>query len=187
MVVSDSAQIPPPFPGKVKSETMTVDDYDDIEIPEKVSEKAKGEVEDPLEPFNRAIYHLNDKLYFWLLKPVAQGYQKVVPEVVRIGVNNFITNIAFPVRFVNSLLQTNLSGATTEVGRFLLNTFYGMGGLFDPASHEEINLAKHERDLGQTLGSYRLGQGVFINWPVLGPSSPQDTAGLVGDLFPCIL
>jgi phospholipid-binding lipoprotein MlaA len=138
----------------VKSETMTVDDYEDIEVPEKVSEAAKGEIADPLESFNRAMYHFNDKLYFWLIKPVAQGYQKVVPEVARIGVNNFFTNLAFPVRFVNSLLQADFGGATTELGRFLLNTLCGMGGLFDPASHEEINLAKQERDLGQTLGSF---------------------------------
>lgn len=183
-VVSDSAQIPPNPPEMpVKSETRNVDDYGDIEDLETMSEEAKVEIADPLEPFNRAMYHFNDKLYFWLLKPVAQGYQKVVPEVARIGVSNFFTNLAFPVRFVNSLLQADFSGATTEVGRFLLNTLCGMGGLFDPASHEEINLAKQERDLGQTLGSYGLGQGIFINWPILGPSSPRDTVGMVGDLF----
>lgn len=184
LVVSDSEQIPPSLPGMpVKSETMTVDDYEDIEVPEKVSEAAKGEIADPLESFNRAMYHFNDKLYFWLIKPVTQGYQKVVPEVARIGVNNFFTNLAFPVRFVNSLLQADFGGATTELGRFLLNTLCGMGGLFDPASHEEINLAKQERDLGQTLGSFGLGQGLFIIWPILGPSTPRDTVGMGGDLF----
>lgn len=184
MVFSDPAQVPPPSPEvPVTSETTSVDDYGDIEDLEKMSEEAKVEIADPLEPFNRAMYHFNDKLYFWVLKPVAQGYQKVVPEVARIGVSNFFTNLAFPVRFVNSLLQSDFSGATTELGRFLLNTLCGMGGLFDPASHEEINIAKQERDLGQTLGVYGLGQGFFIVWPILGPSSPRDTVGMVGDLF----
>jgi phospholipid-binding lipoprotein MlaA len=182
--VSDPLQIPPKPPEMpVKSDTKSVDDYGDIEVLEKGSGEAKGEIADPLEPFNRAMYHFNDKLYFWLLKPVAQGYRKVVPEVARIGVSNFFTNLGFPVRFVNSLLQADFNGATTELGRFLLNTLCGMGGLFDPASHEEINLAIQERDLGQTLGSYGLGQGLFIVWPVLGPSSPRDTVGMVGDLF----
>jgi len=184
MVSPDPAQVLPPSPEvPVTSETTSVDDYGDIEDLEKMSEEAKVEIADPLEPFNRAMYHFNDKLYFWVLKPVAQGYQKVVPEVARIGVSNFFTNLAFPVRFVNSLIQFDFSGATTELGRFLLNTLCGMGGLFDPASHKEINIAKRERDLGQTLGVYGLGQGFFIVWPILGPSSPRDTVGMVGDLF----
>lgn len=165
------------------TEGKNADEYVETEDLVSGGEKQKTEIADPLEPFNRAMYHFNDKLYFWVLKPVAQGYQKVVPEVVRIGVSNFFTNLAFPIRFGNSLLQADFNGATTELGRFLLNTLCGIGGLFDPASHEEINLAKQERDLAQTLGSYGLGQGIFINWPILGPSSPRDTAGLVGDLF----
>lgn len=89
LVVSDSVQIPQTSPEMpVKSETKNVDDYGDIEVLEKVSEEAKGEIADPLEPFNRAMYHFNDKLYFWVLKPVAQGYGKVVPEAARVGVRD---------------------------------------------------------------------------------------------------
>ena len=79
MVVSDPVQVPPPSPEMlVKSETKSVvDDYGDIDVPEKSIEEAKAEIADPLEPFNRAMYHFNDKLYFWLLKPVAQGYGRV--------------------------------------------------------------------------------------------------------------
>jgi hypothetical protein len=77
LVVSDSVQIPPTTPEMpVKSETKNVDDYGDIKLLEKVSEEAKGEIADPLEPFNRAMYHFNDKLYFWVLKPVAQNMVK---------------------------------------------------------------------------------------------------------------
>ena len=88
-----------------------------------------------------------------------------------------------PIRFVNSLLQANFGGATRELGRFMLNTTAGIGGLFDPASHPDINIAKQDEDFGQTLGVYGVGQGIFINWPILGPSSPRDTLGLVGDYF----
>jgi phospholipid-binding lipoprotein MlaA len=184
LVVADPVQIPstpPEMP--VKSETKNVDDYGDIEVFEKVSEETKGEIADPLEPFNRAMYHFNDKLYFWVLKPVAQGYGKVVPEAARVGVSNFFANLAFPIRFVNCLLQANFGGAAAELGRFTVNTLWGVGGVLDPASSKDINLSKQDEDFGQTLGAYGLGQGFFIYWPLFGPSSPRDTVGLVGDAF----
>jgi phospholipid-binding lipoprotein MlaA len=185
LVVSDPVQIPPiPPETPVKSETRNVDDdYGDIEVPEKVSEEAKAQIADPLELFNRAMYHFNDKLYFWVLKPVAQGYGKVVPETARIGVSNFFVNLAFPIRFVNCLLQANFKGAATELGRFTLNTIWGIGGVLDLASSKDINLSKQDEDFGQTLGVYGIGQGFYINWPIFGPSSARDTLGLVGDAF----
>ena len=182
--VSDSAQIPqipPVMP--VQSSAKNVDEYGDIEVSENVSEEGKGEIADPLEPFNRAMYHFNDKLYFWLLKPVAQGYGKVVPEPARIGVSNFFANLTFPVRFVNCLLQANFAGAAAELGRFTVNTLWGVGGVLDPASSNEIQLSKQDEDFGQTLGAYGIGQGFYINWPIFGPSSPRDMVGLIGDGF----
>ena len=184
IVVSDSVQIPPHPPEMpVQSEPQNADDYGDIEVLEKVSEGAQGEIADPLEPFNRAMYHFNDKLYFWMLKPVAQGYGKVVPEPARVGVSNFFANLTFPLHFVNCLLQANFKGAAAELGRFMINTLWGIGGVLDPASSEDINLAKQDEDFGQTLGAYGLGQGFFINWPLFGPSSLRDTVGLLGDAF----
>jgi phospholipid-binding lipoprotein MlaA len=185
MVVSDPVQAPPPSPAMpVKSETKSaVDDYADIDVPDKASEEARPEIADPLEPFNRAMFQFNDKLYFWVLKPVAQGYGKVVPEAARVSVNNFFANLSFPVRFVNCLLQANFAGAATELGRFTINTLWGIGGLLDPAASKEINLLKQDEDFGQTLGFYGWGQGFYLNWPVFGPSSPRDTVGLIGDGF----
>ena len=184
LVLSDPVQVPPKPPEvPAKSETKNVDDYGDIEVSEKASEEAKGEIADPLEPFNRAMYHFNDTLYFWLLKPVAQGYGKVVPEAARVGVSNFFANLAFPLRFINCLLQANFGGAAAELGRFTINTIWGVGGLLDPASSKDINLSKQDEDFGQTLGAYGIGQGFYINWPIFGPSSPRDTVGLVGDAF----
>ena len=140
-------------------------------------------IADPLEPFNRAMFHFNDKLYFWVLKPVAQGYTRVVPEGARVSVRNFFSNVAFPIRFVNCLLQANFDGAAIELSRFTVNTLLGIGGLFDPASSKEMNLVKQDEDFGQSLGVYGVGQGIFLTWPFLGPSTPRDTVGLVGDWF----
>ena len=183
-VVADALQTPPPAPGmQDQSGTREVDDYGDIEISDKAGEETKAEIADPLEPFNRAMYHFNDKLYFWVLKPVAKGYGKVVPEAARVSVGNFFTNLAFPIRFVNCLLQGNFEGAATELGRFTVNTLWGIGGLLDPASNQDLDLRKQDEDFGQTLGSYGLGQGIFITWPLFGPSSLRDTVGLVGDGF----
>jgi phospholipid-binding lipoprotein MlaA len=174
----------------VKSKEMPTKSADgssaDQEVLDYVEEEGEEErvgIADPLEPFNRAMYHFNDKLYFWVLKPIAQGYRMVVPEEARIGVRNLFVNIAFPVRFVNCLLQVNFRGAGIELGRFVINTIGGIGGLLDIASIQGINLSKQDEDFGQTLGVFGLGQGFFINWPVLGPSSPRDTLGLAGDFF----
>jgi phospholipid-binding lipoprotein MlaA len=181
---SDPGQAPLPAPeATTASGSTNTDDY--VETDDVVSggKEQKPEIADPLEPFNRAMYHFNDKLYFWVLKPVAQGYRKVVPEEARVGVSNFFANITFPIRFVNCLLQANFRGAASELGRFVINTIWGIGGLLDAASIPGINLSKQDEDFGQTLGVFGLGQGFYINWPVLGPSSPRDTLGFAGDLF----
>ncbi|MDP1991307.1 MAG: VacJ family lipoprotein [Syntrophales bacterium] len=179
-----------PPPESVKSTEMptkpadwSVADQEVLDYIEEEGEQEKVEIADPLEPFNRAMYHFNDKLYFWVLKPVAQGYRKVVPEEARVGVSNFFANITFPIRFVNCLLQANFRGAASELGRFVINTIWGIGGLLDAASIPGIGLSKQDEDFGQTLGVYGLGQGLYINWPIFGPSSPRDTVGLAGDFF----
>jgi phospholipid-binding lipoprotein MlaA len=151
------------------------------------TEEAKGEqaqtVADPIEPFNRAMFEFNDKVYFWLLKPVAQGYKAVVPEEARVSVKNFFSNLGFPIRFVSCLLQADVSCAATEVGRFTVNTVWGIGGLMDPASGKELNLQKQEVDLGQTLGVWGVGQGFYIVWPLIGPSSARDSIDIAGEYF----
>jgi len=139
-------------------------------------------VADPLEPFNRAVFHFNDKLYFWFLKPAARGYNHILPEELRIRVRNFFTNLLFPVRFVNSLLQGNIGGAAVELSRFVVNSTLGLGGLFDPSSRG-LHLPMQDEDLGQTLGVFGLGNGIFITVPVLGPHTTRSFVGWVGDGF----
>jgi phospholipid-binding lipoprotein MlaA len=147
------------------------------------SKEERLEIADPLEPFNRAMFHFNDKLYFWMLKPVARGYKEVVPEPARISVKNFFSNLGFPVRFLSCLLQANFSGAAAEFGRFGVNTIWGIGGLMDPASSKELDLQKQDTDLGLTLATYGVGHGFYLVWPVFGPSSPRDTIDLAGRYF----
>jgi phospholipid-binding lipoprotein MlaA len=190
VAIQEKALAPSPSPessqsldNPTKTSVTSNTDLEVLDYVEEEGEEAKVAIADPLEPFNRAMYHFNDKVYFWVLKPLAQGYSTVVPEVVRIGVRNLFANSTFPIRFVNCLLQANLPGAASELGRFMINTLWGIGGLLDIASHTDINLSKHDEDFGQTLGVFGLGPGFFINWPLLGPSSPRDTLGLVGDFF----
>ena len=140
-------------------------------------------ISDPLEPFNRAMYHFNDKLYFWVLKPVSQGYGKIVPEFARVGVQNFFYNLKFPIRFASCLLQAEFKSSAKELGRFVINTIWGIGGLMDPASDKQLNLPKNDVDLGQTLGVYGVGHGFYIVWPIVGPSSARDSIELVGEYY----
>jgi|YNPNPStandDraft_1061719.scaffolds.fasta_scaffold85912_2 phospholipid-binding lipoprotein MlaA len=137
---------------------------------------------DPLEPLNRIFFHVNDRLYFWVLKPVATGYQKVFSKEVRNGVSNFFSNIATPIRLVNCVLQANLKGAATETLRFLINTPFGLFGFLDPAQ-KEFGLEKREEDLGQTFGVWGFGPAFYLEWPIIGSSNLRDTLGYIGDLF----
>ena len=137
-------------------------------------------ISDPLEPVNRGVFWFNDKLYFYLLKPIAKGL-RVVPEPARRSFSNLFSNLMTPIRFGSALLQFKFAGAGTELGRFVVNTTVGVAGLFDPA--EKWGMRKTDEDFGQVLGFYGLGPGFYIVLPVIGPSSLRDTAGTVGDTF----
>jgi phospholipid-binding lipoprotein MlaA len=155
---------------------------DDFDLLEEELVEQMVEVEDPLEPLNRIMYHMNDTLYFWVLKPVAQAYKGVTPEPVRIGIRNFFQNLATPVRFVNCLLQGKGAAAGTELHRFAVNTTAGVLGFGDPAL-DELGLQPAKEDLGQTLAIYGLDNGFYIVWPFFGPSTVRDSLGMVGDQF----
>ena len=178
---AESLQTPPEI--SAQSGIESADREENLEGGAIGEEKEITKIPDPLEPFNRAMFQFNDKLYFWVLKPVAQGYNQVVPEPARVGVKNFFSNLRFPIRFVSSLLQGDLKGAATQVGRFLVNTIWGVGGLLDPSSSEQLHIPKQDADLGQTLGIYGVGQGFYLVWPILGPSSARDSVGIAGDYF----
>lgn len=157
------------------------DDYDDddYDYEDEPFSEERVTIDDPLEPANRAANIFNDRMYFWVLKPVAQAYKFVVPEPARISVKNLFFHLGYPARFLNCLLQTDFAGAGEETSRFVINTIWGIGGLMDPAGGEKINLKKQDTDLGETLGVYGVGHGFYIVWPVFGPSSPRDSARFI--------
>ncbi|NLA74487.1 MAG: VacJ family lipoprotein [Deltaproteobacteria bacterium] len=166
--------------------SMPAEEDDDIyfsdEMMDELYDEPYDSIADPLEPVNRAFYHFNDKLYFWVLKPAAKGYGAVIPEPARRGVKNFFNNISFPVRFVNCVLQGKFEGAGYEFGRFMINSTIGVAGFMDRAT-SQFKIPEYDEDLGQTLGSYGIGHGFFLNLPFFGPSSLTDAIGSAGDMF----
>jgi len=140
------------------------------------------QVPDPLSGYNRVMTNVNNKFYFWFLKPVAQGYGLVIPEFARFAINRCYTNLSFPIRFVNNLLQLKFKRAGVEAARFGINTTVGVLGMGDPAK-SWFKLRPYREDFGQTLGNYRMGSCFHLVLPMLGPSNMRDTLGMGPDLF----
>lgn len=136
---------------------------------------AAEEPSDPLEGFNRGVQAFNDTADRFVLKPVAKGYKKVVPETLRRGVGNFFDNLFYPLVIVNQLLQGKVKEGVSDTGRFLMNSTLGLGGLFDPASH--AGMPAHEEDFGQTFAKWGIGSGPYLVIPFLGPSDVRDGTG----------
>jgi len=135
---------------------------------------ALGQV-DPLEPYNRAMFSINDALDKAVLKPIAIAYQKVVPETGRRMIGNVFSNIGDVWVSVNNLLQGRFGDSASDLGRFALNSTVGIFGLFDVAS--DMGLEKHYEDLGLTLGRWGALPGPYIVLPLFGPSTLRDGIG----------
>jgi len=157
-------------------------DEDELNLLDEENDESIFQIADPLAPLNRFWFHFNDKLYFWLLKPVAKGYRAVVPTPLRIGFKNFFNNLTAPIRIVNCLLQGKGRAGADEFTRFIINTGPGLFGFLD-ATQNIPALKSADEDLGQTLAVYGIGDGFYIVWPFLGPSTLRDTIGGLGDRF----
>ncbi len=140
-----------------------------------------AEVNDPLEPLNRAIFGFNLAIDKALLRPVSIAYRDVIPKPGRDGVRNFLDNLENPVVLANDVLQGSPQRAGTTVGRFAINSTIGIAGLLDVATG--FGLERHDEDFGQTLGVWGFPEGPFLMLPILGPSPPRDSVGLVVDYF----
>ena len=160
-----------------------MEDNSDEDFFEQEFEEDTIQVADPLSPWNRAMFHFNDKLYFWALKPLARGYKAIAPDFIRTGVKNFFRNITTPIRLVNCILQAKGNAAVVEFSRFVVNTTIGVLGFGSPADKYSRLIPPDSEDLGQTLGNYGLGNGFYIVWPILGPSTLRDSIGRAGDFF----
>jgi phospholipid-binding lipoprotein MlaA len=137
-------------------------------------------VPDPFYGWNKFWFTFNDYFYSGLMRPMAKGYTFIMPKMARTGLSNAYQNFTFPIRFINALFQLNFTKASREFARFMLNSTFGIGGLVDVAKSDP-NLQPGNEDFGQTLGHYGMGEGFYIVWPLLGPSSLRDTIGLAGD------
>ena len=140
-----------------------------------------GEEYDPWEPMNTSIFEFNRQVDRFVLKPVAKGYDFVMPDLVQVGISNIFSNLRFAPRFLNNVFQGKAKGAGIEVGRFLINSTVGLGGFFDLAKH--IDLVTPDEDMGQTLGFYGVKPGPYLVLPLLPPFTVRDFFGYVGDVF----
>ena len=172
-------------PDKTEVVTSNSDAADKIENDffEEEFEKRRVQVSDPLYIFNKGMYYFNDKLYFWLFKPLAKGYRAITPNFFREGVRNFFHNLSTPIRFVNCLLQGKGNAAASEFTKFVINSTVGLLGLENPADQNPKLVVPDDEDLGQTLAKYGIGNGFYIVWPIMGPSTLRDSVGLFGDSF----
>ena len=134
---------------------------------------------DPIEPFNRAMYKINDIGDQYLLRPVAVGYERALPPQIRSGVQNFFSNLKYPITIVNDFLQGKFRDGGRDTGRFVLNTTVGLFGFFDPATR--IGLKENDEDFGQTLGKWGVGEGPYIVLPLFGPRTARSLTGDVAD------
>jgi phospholipid-binding lipoprotein MlaA len=130
---------------------------------------------DPFEPFNRAMFTFNEKFDDWLLKPVAKGYDWLLPQPVKNGVGNFFTNLIQPAVAVNNLLQGKPKDAGKDLGRFVVNSTAGVLGFMDIA--RDIGLEPREEDWGQTFAVWGIGEGPYFVWPIIGSRSLRETFG----------
>ncbi len=135
---------------------------------------------DPYEGFNRAMFSVNEGIDL-VAKPIAQGYDAAAPLPVKAGIGNFFGNIADVWTGVNNFLQGKGGQGLSDVGRVLVNTTIGIGGVFDVAS--EMGLEKHAEDFGQTLGKWGVVEGAYLFWPLIGPRTTRDTFGWLVDSY----
>ncbi len=142
----------------------------------KKDENIVFDVDDPWEPFNRRMYYFNAKLDKYVLLPATNGYKAVTPDPVERGVHNFFNNLGEVKNFGNSVLQGDMQSSVISFNRFVVNTTFGVLGLFDVAT--KLGLERQKEDFGLTLAHYGVKSGPYLVLPVFGPSSLRDASGI---------
>jgi len=137
---------------------------------------------DPIEPLNRLVWSFNEKLYDNVMEPVARGYSKVLPEPVRIMIKNFFSNLTEPIALASSAAQNNKKKVDRSIGRFLINSTLGIGGLLDPA-RKIFNIKKANEDFDQALGYHNVPTGAYIMLPIFGPTTTRGIVGKISQFF----
>ncbi len=151
-------------------------DESDFGFDEFEAEFESFKVNDPLSGYNKMMTRFNVALYTYALRPIAKGYEFVMPEFARVGIKNFASYINMPIRFLGNVLQLKFKEAGTELKRFGVNTIFGFFGLIDAASKAQIPL--HHADFGLVLAHWGVGGGFHFVLPVLGPSNLRDTLSI---------
>jgi phospholipid-binding lipoprotein MlaA len=139
-----------------------------------------GDVYDPWEPYNRAVFAFNEGVDYAILNPATEAYRFIVPDAFRTAIANFLNNLKSPVYLFNEVLQGDWEDAGIVTQRFIFNTFTGFGGVLDTASWE--NITYQPEDFGQTLAVWGVDSGPYFVLPFFGPSSVRDTFGIAGDM-----
>ena len=135
---------------------------------------------DPYEHTNRQIFDLDQKLDHAVARPVAVFYNHAVPGIAREAIHNVLTNLDSPVVFANDMLQGETTRGGQTLGRAIVNSTLGLGGLVDFAA--KIGIPGHDEDFGQTLAVWGVDEGPYLVLPFAGPSNPRDVAGMGGDI-----
>lgn len=153
--------------------------------PDDIVVTARGEPPpgDPMQEVNIASYRVVQSVDKALVAPVATGYQGIVPEPVRDGLGNALRNLSEPINFLNYLLQFKIGKAAETLGRFAVNTTFGVGGLFDVAKTKPFNLPYRRNGFANTLGFYGVEPGPYFYLPLVGPTTLRDMAGNSLDLL----
>ncbi|MFP5223329.1 MAG: VacJ family lipoprotein [Acidobacteriota bacterium] len=150
------------------------------QAPEAPEDAGYPQIADPLEPWNRFWFGFNDAFYMGVAKPFSKGYTAILPKYARERIENAYSNLLFPARFMNAILQLRPDKASRELGRFIINSTFGLGGLYDLAATKP-DMKPQQLDFGQTLGIWGVGHGFYLVLPILGPTSLRDTTGMVVD------
>lgn len=136
---------------------------------------------DPFEDTNRSIHAFNKGLDTAVARPASKAYGTILPQPVKTGVANFASNLELPGNIVNGVLQGDVEGAGKNTLRFIMNSTFGVAGIFDPA--REFDLPQEKTDFGETLYVWGVGEGAYLELPVLGPRTTRDAVGDVVDIF----
>jgi len=158
--------------------TLTEDHLD----PAPIEVETNEDDTDPLRPFNEAMFAFNEVFDGLVLGPVAQLYDLLMPDTFKENIHNVLSNAATPYILMNDILQGDGPRAHDSLRRFLINSTFGLGGLFDVA-YKDFDISHHSGDFGQTLAVWGAGEGFYLVLPILGPSTFRDTVGLGADFF----
>jgi len=171
--------------GKISDKNVSSSDEFSDEFEDEFSDDFTDETKshyNPFDAYNLLMTSINDDMIIHVINPISKVYDATLPQQVRIGISNAIHNIKFPIRFTNNLLQGKFQNVSEELGRFLINSTFGLAGFMDPAK-EYKGLLPHDEDFGQTLGFYDVEPGYHIVLPFLGPSNVRDLVGIAVDAY----